>query len=139
MLCAGAAGDSATAKAILLASEVRKMDQLRTIGPDDHLRQIRGESTPREATPVLNDGLEMEELLDGAASLDSTKYSSSNALETRGQDGTVAKSSNRKMTKGNIYMELILENFQRFCLLARKRLIVIVLACSGLDDIIKDI
>jgi pentatricopeptide repeat protein len=96
MLCAGAAGDSATAKAILLASEVRKMNHLRTIGPDDHLRQIRGESTPREATPVLNDGLEMEELLDGAASLDSTKYSSSSALETRGQDGTVAKSSNRK-------------------------------------------
>ncbi len=35
MLCAGAAGDSATAKAILLASEVRKMNHLRTIGPDD--------------------------------------------------------------------------------------------------------
>mmetsp|Transcript_23202 Transcript_23202/g.64308 ORF Transcript_23202/g.64308 Transcript_23202/m.64308 type:complete len:1152 (-) Transcript_23202:1762-5217(-) len=32
MLCAGAAGDSATAKAILLASEVRKVDHLRTIG-----------------------------------------------------------------------------------------------------------
>ena len=32
MLCAAAAGDSASAKAILLASEVRKMDHLRTIG-----------------------------------------------------------------------------------------------------------
>ena len=32
MLCAAAAGDSATSKAILLASEVRKMDHLRTIG-----------------------------------------------------------------------------------------------------------
>jgi hypothetical protein len=28
----------------------------------------RGESTPREATPVLNDGLEMKELSDGSAS-----------------------------------------------------------------------
>jgi hypothetical protein len=30
--------------------------------------QIRGESTPREATNVLNDGLEMKELSDGSAS-----------------------------------------------------------------------
>jgi pentatricopeptide repeat protein len=35
MLCAAAAGDSATAKAILLASEVRRMDHLRTIGSKD--------------------------------------------------------------------------------------------------------
>jgi pentatricopeptide repeat protein len=32
MLCAAAAGDSATSKAIFLASEVRRMDNLRTIG-----------------------------------------------------------------------------------------------------------
>ena len=32
MLCSAAAGDSATAKAILLASEARKLDHLRTIG-----------------------------------------------------------------------------------------------------------
>ena len=32
MLCAAAAGDSATAKAVLLATEVRKMDHLRTVG-----------------------------------------------------------------------------------------------------------
>lgn len=32
MLCAAAAGDSATSKAILLASEVRKLDHLRSIG-----------------------------------------------------------------------------------------------------------
>ena len=32
MLCTAAAGDSATTKAVLLASEVRKMDHLRTIG-----------------------------------------------------------------------------------------------------------
>lgn len=42
MLCAGTAGDSATAKAILLASEVRKLDHLRTIGSDDHLLQLKG-------------------------------------------------------------------------------------------------
>mmetsp|Transcript_1596 Transcript_1596/g.1763 ORF Transcript_1596/g.1763 Transcript_1596/m.1763 type:complete len:1121 (+) Transcript_1596:109-3471(+) len=32
MLCTAAAGDSATTKAVLLASEIRKMDHLRTIG-----------------------------------------------------------------------------------------------------------
>lgn len=35
MLCSAAAGDSATAKAVLLASEVRRMDHLRTIGSKD--------------------------------------------------------------------------------------------------------
>ncbi|KAG7361652.1 PPR: pentatricopeptide repeat domain containing protein [Nitzschia inconspicua] len=35
MLCSAAAGDSATAKAILLASEIRRMDHLRTIGSND--------------------------------------------------------------------------------------------------------
>jgi pentatricopeptide repeat protein len=45
MLCAAAAGDSATAKAVYLAAEVRKMDHLRTIGPESHLRQLRGETT----------------------------------------------------------------------------------------------
>jgi len=44
MLCAGAAGDSATAKAIYLASEVRKMDHMRTIGPDSSLAMLRGEA-----------------------------------------------------------------------------------------------
>ena len=42
IMCAAAAGDSATAKAIVLASEVRRMDQLRTIGPDSHLLSLRG-------------------------------------------------------------------------------------------------
>lgn len=35
MLCAAAAGDSATAKAIFLAAEIRRMDHLRTIGSGD--------------------------------------------------------------------------------------------------------
>ncbi len=43
MLCAAAAGDSATAKAVYLAAEVRKMDHLRTIGPDSSLNFLRGD------------------------------------------------------------------------------------------------
>lgn len=46
MLCAAAAGDSATAKAVFLAAEVRKMDHLRTIGPDSSLQLLRGDSRP---------------------------------------------------------------------------------------------
>jgi pentatricopeptide repeat protein len=48
MLCAAAAGDSATAKAILLASEVRRMDHLRTIGPETHLAALRGVVDPQD-------------------------------------------------------------------------------------------
>jgi pentatricopeptide repeat protein len=44
MLCAAAAGDSATAKAVYLASEVRKMDHLRTVGSESHLKRLRGET-----------------------------------------------------------------------------------------------
>jgi pentatricopeptide repeat protein len=43
MLCAAAAGDSATAKAIYLAAEVRKLENLRTVGPNSHLQRLRGE------------------------------------------------------------------------------------------------
>lgn len=43
-LCAAAAGDSATAKAIYLAYKVRiHMKHLRTIGGDEHLARLRGE------------------------------------------------------------------------------------------------
>ena len=42
MLCAAAAGDSATAKAIFLANEVQKLDWLRTIGTNDHLQRLAG-------------------------------------------------------------------------------------------------
>jgi len=44
ILCAAEAGDVATAKAIYVASQIRKLDQLRTIGPDSHLARLRGES-----------------------------------------------------------------------------------------------
>ncbi len=42
MICAATAGDSATAKAIYLASEVRKLEHLRLIGGPEHLSQLRG-------------------------------------------------------------------------------------------------
>ena len=46
ILCAAAAGDVATAKAIYVASQVRRMDHLRTIGSDEHLARLRGEDVP---------------------------------------------------------------------------------------------
>ncbi|KAL3945506.1 MAG: hypothetical protein SGBAC_000405 [Bacillariaceae sp.] len=50
MLCAAAAGDSATAKAVFLASEVRKMDNLRTIGGQSNLVQLEdGAGAPKES------------------------------------------------------------------------------------------
>jgi len=60
MLCAAAAGDSATAKAILLASEVRKMDHLRTIGGsrsdalDDRNSDLQLESRSISSTEKSN-------------------------------------------------------------------------------------
>lgn len=45
-LCAAEAGDVATAKAIYLASQIRKLDQFRTIGPNSHLARLRGENVP---------------------------------------------------------------------------------------------
>jgi hypothetical protein len=58
MLCAAAAGDSATSKAILLASEVRKMDHLRTIGgsrPD--ALDARDGDLQLESRPTSNKGI----------------------------------------------------------------------------------
>lgn len=39
MLCAAAAGDASTARAIYLASKVRRLDHLRTCGGKDHLNR----------------------------------------------------------------------------------------------------
>ena len=47
MLCAATAGDSATAKAIYLASEVRRMKHLRSVGGDGHLSALEGATTDR--------------------------------------------------------------------------------------------
>lgn len=45
IMCAAAAGDAATAKAIYVASQIRSLDHLRTIGPDSHLARLRGEKS----------------------------------------------------------------------------------------------
>jgi len=42
MLCAAAAGDASTARAIYLASKVRRLDHLRTCGGKDHLVRLQG-------------------------------------------------------------------------------------------------
>jgi len=44
ILCSAAAGDAATAKAIYVASQVRRLDQFRTIGSDSHLAKLRGDA-----------------------------------------------------------------------------------------------
>ena len=44
MMCAGTAGDSATVKAIYLASEVRKLEDMRKIGGSEHLQMLRGKN-----------------------------------------------------------------------------------------------
>jgi len=59
MLCAATAGDAATTKAIYLASEVRKLDHLRTIGSNEHLLQLQGiESKNKKNDNLLSIGLE---------------------------------------------------------------------------------
>jgi pentatricopeptide repeat protein len=42
MLCAATAGDSSTARAIYLASKVRRLDHLRTCGGKEHLKKLQG-------------------------------------------------------------------------------------------------
>jgi hypothetical protein len=65
MLCAATAGDSSTARAIYLASKVRRLDHLRTCGGKDHLKKLQGlipendplvsQGAPSSLTP-LRDG-----------------------------------------------------------------------------------
>lgn len=54
--CAAAAGDAATAKAIYVASQIRQLDQLRTIGSDSHLARLRGETVDVENGLHITDG-----------------------------------------------------------------------------------
>lgn len=42
MLCAATAGDSSSARAIYMASKVRRLDHLRTCGGKDHLKKLQG-------------------------------------------------------------------------------------------------
>ena len=69
MLCAGTAGDFATAKAVYLASEVRKLEHLRTIGGPEHLQALRGESVSSNVDPVgISDGTSEFTVTDGKPS-----------------------------------------------------------------------
>jgi hypothetical protein len=56
MLCAAAAGDSATAKAVFLASEVRKMDHLRTIGSKEPFLDSRILQQPEQQLSIVASG-----------------------------------------------------------------------------------
>ena len=60
--CAAAAGDVATAKAIYVASQIRRLDQFRTIGDNDHLARLRGE---RVDDPVDDDHAAPHQLVEG--------------------------------------------------------------------------
>jgi pentatricopeptide repeat protein len=53
-LCAAAAGDVATAKAIYVASQIRQLDTFRTIGSNQHLARLRGESVPIDNETILH-------------------------------------------------------------------------------------
>ena len=55
MLCAAAAGDSSTARAVYLASKVRRMDHLRTCGGKEHLQRLQG-LIPEEDRVLLEGG-----------------------------------------------------------------------------------
>jgi pentatricopeptide repeat protein len=44
MSCAAVAGDLATAKAVYVAHQIRRLDQFRTIGSESHLRRLSGEN-----------------------------------------------------------------------------------------------
>lgn len=69
MVCAGTAGDFATAKAVYLASEVRKLEHLRTIGGPEHLQALRGESVSSNVDPVgISDGTSEFTVTDGKPS-----------------------------------------------------------------------
>lgn len=75
MLCAAAAGDSATSKAILLASEVRKMDHLRTIGGsrpdalDDGENDLQLEARPMSGAEKSKSNAEKGELINAEGAL----------------------------------------------------------------------
>lgn len=76
MLCAGTAGDTATAKAIYLASEVRKLEDMRSIGGRDHLNMLRGEESSISDDEI--DALDTESI---------TEHLSFAALEDTGDIG----------------------------------------------------
>ncbi|KAL9182599.1 hypothetical protein ACHAXT_013251 [Thalassiosira profunda] len=56
MLCAAAAGDSSTARAIYLASKVRRLDHLRTCGGKDHLLRLQGLVPDEDRRTMMGEG-----------------------------------------------------------------------------------
>ena len=91
ILCAGAAGDSATAKAIVLASEVRKLDHLRTIGSTEHLSQLAGNTTPDENARAIDAQLSDLFLTE---SLDAAETMANEAMKTLTMSGTTSPPDN---------------------------------------------
>lgn len=79
-LCAAAAGDVATAKAIYVASQIRMQDQFRTIGPNVHLARLRGEKVSDDKLTV--DLLPRQQ----QARLGGTSFSSDGSLSTTGSE-----------------------------------------------------
>jgi pentatricopeptide repeat protein len=96
MLCAGAAGDSATAKAILLASEVRRMDHLRSIGSNEHLRRLQGESVPSDGPLAMTGGHPPLYLPDGTTASDIDPDVTSYDIVARNGDRAISHSPKQK-------------------------------------------
>jgi pentatricopeptide repeat protein len=86
MLCAAAAGDSATAKAVYLAAEVRNMDHLRMIGSEAQLKQLLGNTT--SGSPSARDELAGESHTALGDGVEGKQASNSSALATVQDQGT---------------------------------------------------
>ena len=83
MICAATAGDSATTKAIYLASEVRKLEHLRTIGGPGHLKQFQEFDDPTSDEVLgIESGIDNLSLSDGMTeSLDSRQSETNDKKE----------------------------------------------------------
>ncbi|GKY93936.1 hypothetical protein MPSEU_000360500 [Mayamaea pseudoterrestris] len=73
IMCAANVGDVATAKAIFVASEIRKLDQFRSIGSNRHLAKLRGEPDVVDDRLLLSEG---SDNTDGSRLLHSNNSSS---------------------------------------------------------------
>ena len=93
MLCAAAQGDSATAKAISIASDIRRMDHLRTIGSDDHLKSLQ---------PIDADQMDSSKLLvvDGNETSDSVvvKEAMEDAVAVDTESEALSKKDTRRLS-----------------------------------------
>lgn len=66
MLCSAASGDSSTARAIYLASKVRRLDHLRTCGGKVHLKRLQGLVPEEERQALLDHGDSTTSLTSGS-------------------------------------------------------------------------